>query len=151
MKYLFLLLIFLSCKTGSRKVSLAPNDQDTTTEKAVKQATSSIDIRNPYETGKDTIRLNKVMDKIFKFPEVQAINRQIQKTSKGKHGVSFMVRDEFNNDTSFYLFMVGDNSHEDRYRNVYNFVLDKKTGQIKAYDALLDSIMSLDDWRKGKK
>ena len=91
------------------------------------------------------------MDKIFKFPEVQAINKQIDKTSKGTHGVSIMVHDEFKGDTSYYHFMVGDNSNEDRYMNVYDFLLDKKTGQIKAYDPSLDSIMNLQDWRKTRK
>ena len=83
MKYLFLLTILLSCKSGPRKVVVAHNDQDTGTQVAVKRDTSSIDIHDPFETGKDTVRLNKVMDKIFKFPEVEAINKQIDKSSKG--------------------------------------------------------------------
>ena len=91
------------------------------------------------------------MDKIFKFPEVEAVNEQIDKASKGTHGVSIMVHDEFNGDTSYYHFMVGDNSHEDKYMNVYDFLLDKKTRQIKAYDPSLDSIMNLKDWRNTRK
>src|SRR4051794_16407532 len=110
MKYLFLLTIFLSCKSGPGKVVVARNDQDTSIQATLKPDTSSIDIHDPYETGKDTIRLNKVMDEIFRFPEVEAINKQIEKASKGTHGVSIMVHDEFNGDTSYYHFRVGDNS-----------------------------------------
>ena len=150
-KYLFLLTIILSCKSGPRKVVIAHNDHDTTAQVPVKRDTTSIDIRNPYETGKDTVRLNVVMDKIFTFPEVQTINKQIDKTSDGKHGVSIMVRNEFNGDTSYYHFMVGDNSHKDRYINVFDFLLEKKTGQIKAYDPSLDSVMNLKNWRKARK
>ena len=151
MKYLFLLTLILSCKSGPRKVVVARNDLDTTPQVPVKRDTTSIDIHDPYETGKDTVRLNAVMDKIFKFPEVEAVNKQIDKTSNGKHGVSIMVRDEFNGDTSYYHFMVGDNSHEDRYMNVYDFLLEKKTGQIKAYDPSLDSIINLQIWRKHRR
>jgi len=151
MRFLLFLTILLSCKNGPKKVFIAPHNNDTTAQIPAKRDTTSIDLHDPYETGKDTARLNKVMDKIFKFPEVQAINKQIDKTSKGTHGVSIMVHDEFKGDTSYYHFMVGDNSNEDRYMNVYDFLLDKKTGQIKAYDPSLDSIMNLQDWRKTRK
>lgn len=151
MKYLFLLTVLLSCKSGPRKVIVAHPDKDTATPVTVKRDTASIDIHDPYETGKDTVRLNKVMDKIFKFPEVEAINKQIDKTSNGEHGVSIMVHDEFNGDTSYYHFMVGDNSHDDRYVNIFNFILDKKTNEIKAYDPALDTVLSLQEWRKTRK
>lgn len=139
----------MGCEDGPRKVYIRHELSDTISQ--VLRNTTSIDIHDPYETGKDTVRLNAVMDEIFKFPEVEAINKQIIKTSKGTHGVSIQVHDEFERDTSYYNFMVGDNSHEDRYVNVFNFLLDKKSGQIKAYDPVLDSVMSLKDWRKARK
>jgi len=150
MKYLFLLTILLSCKSEPRKVIVARTKVDTTAPLSIKRDTNSVDTHDPYETGKDTVRLNKVMDKIFKFPEVQAINKQIDKNSKGTHGVSIMVEDEFDEDTSYYHFRIGDNSHEERYENIYDFLLEKKTGQIKVYDPVSDSILSLKDWRKNR-
>jgi hypothetical protein len=138
----------LSCNTGPRKVIIPHVDKDSTSTFVLRNDTSIIDMHDPYETGKDTFRLNAVMDKIFKFPEVQEINRQIIKNSKGKHGVSLMVSDEFDGDTSYYDFSVGDNSHEERYENIFDFILVKKTGQIKVYEPISDSIMSLEDWRK---
>jgi hypothetical protein len=151
MKHLFVLTILLGCKSGHKKVIVAHNDSDTTAQATVRHDTTSIDVHNPYETGKDTVRLNKVMVEIFKFPEVEAITKQIKESSKGKHSASILVYDEFNGDTSYYHFMVGDNSHEDRYMNIFDFLLDKKTGQIKAYDPSLDSIMNLQDWRKTRR
>jgi hypothetical protein len=151
MKYLFLLIVLIGCKSGQRKVIVAHNDSDTTTQATAKRATTSIDIHDPYVTGKDTVRLNKAMDKIFKFPEVEAITKQINKSSKGTHSASIMVRDEFNGDTTYYQFMVGDKSHDDRYVSIFNFLMDKKTGQFKAYNPALDSIMSLQDWRSSRK
>jgi hypothetical protein len=151
MKYIFLLTILLSCKSGQRKIIVTHPNKDTTTQLTVKHDTSSIDIHDPYETGKDTVKLNAIMDKIFTFPEVQAINKQINKNSKGTRGVSIMVHDEFNDDTSYYHFMVGDNSQGDRFMNVYDFLLDKKTGQLKVYNSALDTIISLQGWRKSEK
>jgi hypothetical protein len=150
MKYLLLLPFLLSCKGGPGKVMVVHHDPDTTTQ-AIKRDTTSIDIHDPYETGKDTTLLNKIMKTISKFPEVEALNKQINKNSNGTHGVSFMVRDEFDSDTSYYHFELGDNSHEDRYVNIYDFLLEKKTGQIKAYDHISGAIMSLQEWRKTRK
>jgi hypothetical protein len=151
MKYLLLLTILLSCKGKPGKVIVAHHNPDTTTKMAGKQDTSSIDIHDLYETDKDTTRLNKVMETISKFPEVEALNKQINKNSNGTHGVSFMVHDEFDSDTSYYHFELGDNSHEDRYVNIYDFLLEKQKGQIKAYDHISGAIMSLQDWRKKRK
>lgn len=95
MKRLFLLSILLSCKSGPRKVSVAHHAQVTNRKvAAVKHDTSSSDMHVPYRIGKDTVRLNKAMDKIFKFAEVEAITKQINKISKGKHSASKMVYDE---------------------------------------------------------
>jgi hypothetical protein len=66
------------------------------------------------------------------------------------HGVSIMVEDEFDGDTSYYHFRVGDNSHQEMYYNIYDFLLNKKTGQIKVYDPISDSILSLKNWRKNR-
>ena len=151
MKYLFLLIILLGCKSGHRKVIIAHDDKDTTEQANIRLATTFIDIHDPYKTGKDTVRLNKAIDKIFKFPEVKDINKQIDNKSKGAHSVSIMVRDEFNGDTSYYHFMVGDNLHEERYVNIFNFLLHKKTNEIKAYDPTLDTVLSLMDWRKTRR
>src|SRR4051794_29579880 len=112
MKYLFLLTILVSCKSEPRKVIVAHPKLDTTAQVSVRSDTTSVDLHDPYETGKDTVRLNKVMGEILMFPEVQAINKQIRKNSKGIHGISIMVHDEFNGDTSYYHIMAGDNSHE---------------------------------------
>lgn len=151
MKYLFLLTILLSCKSEPRKVVVVYRHDDTTAHMPVIKDTTSIDIHDPYQTGKDTIRLNKVLAQIFNFPEVKAINKQINKNSKGSHGVAIMVEDQFDGDTSYYHFRVGDNSHEEMYENIYDFLLEKKTGEIKVYDDISDSIMTLKDSRKNRK
>jgi hypothetical protein len=88
------------------------------------------------------------MGMIIKFREVQAIDRQINKSTKGAHGVSIMARDEFNGNSAYYDFRVGDNSNDLIYYNIFDFILEKKTEEIKVYDTASDSIISLKDWRK---
>lgn len=105
-------------------------------------------MHDPFQTGKDTAVLNNVLERIYKFPEVQAVNKQIEKNSNGKHGVSIITRDELDSDTAYYVFEVGNNSRDDRYINIFNFLLEKKTGEIKVYDPVTDSILTLKAWRK---
>lgn len=151
MKYLFFLVLFLSCENVQKKLTTKQTNTDIIAQVTIKHHSNFVDVHDPFATGKDTVQLKKAMDKITRFPEVAYINEQIIKSSKGKRGVAFFVHDEFNGDTLYYHFEVGDNSHEDRYVNIYNFLLEKKTGQIKAYDPLSDSILNLQDWRKKQK
>jgi hypothetical protein len=151
MRYIFLFLVLLSCNNVPRKVIPPHVEKSPISTVSIRRDTSTIDIHDPYQTGKDTVRLNAVMDKIFKFPEIQTINRQIIKSTKGAHGVSIMVSDEFDGDTAYYDFRVGDNSDGEMYHNIFDFILEKKTGQIKVYDTVSDSIISLKDWRKTRR
>ena len=112
---------------------------------------ATIDIHDPYQTGRDTARLSGVIDRIFNFPEVKSITKQILKSSKGKHGATIITRDEFGSDTLFYWFRVGDNSHDDRYANIFDFVMNKKTGEVRVCNSATGSILSLKDWRKTRK
>jgi hypothetical protein len=148
MKYLFLITLLLSCKNGTRKLIQPHFAKDSTSKVSTKRDTSTVHVHDAYETGKDTVLLNATMDKIFKFPEVQELDKEINKSSKGTHGDSIIVRDEFEGDSAYYDFMVGDNSHEDRYVTIFNFVMEKRTGKIKAFDSTRDSIMTLKDLRK---
>src|ERR1700709_1189031 len=153
MKYLFLLTILFGCGNKQKKVLVAHTNKDTTVQASSnsKYDCTFVNRKNLFSTRMHTTLLNKVMGKIVMFPEVENINEQIYKSSKGKHGVTFFVHDEFVGDTLYYDFEVGDNSHEDRYVNIYNFLLEKKTGLIKVYDPTSDSILSLKNWRKKRK
>lgn len=88
------------------------------------------------------------MSRIYKFPEVLALDKRIKKTTKGMHGVSLTVRDKFEKDSSYYEFLVGDNSGPDRYVNIYTYLLEKNTRIIKVYNHNDGAIMKLEEWRK---
>ena len=143
MKYFLPLIFLLSCYDQPAKLTPPMHDQQIETHD-----NSAADLHAPYNTGKDTARLNRVIEELSQFPEVQRLTQQIDKNGNGKHGVSFMVKDEFEGDSTLYHFEVGDNSHQDRCVNVYDFVMLKKTGEIKAYDHLSGKLMGLEEWRK---
>ena len=148
MKNLLIIFLFLACRNRQQKETPPLKGIDTNSKANINIDKPTIDLHDACKNEKDTTRLNKAIVQIFKFPEVQVVNKQLLKNSKGKHGVAFMTRDQFGGDTAFYWFEVGDNSRDDRYVNIFNFLLEKKTGQIKAFDTMNDSIMSLKDWRK---
>jgi hypothetical protein len=133
MKYFIIIFLLSACGNSQQNVIQYP------------VATDSVD---PYQTGRDTASLDLAERSIFNFPEVQVVNKRIQKKSGGKHGVAISARDNFNGDTAYYLFEVGDNSNDDRYQIIYNFLKIKKTGEIKFYDTVTDSILTLKEWRE---
>jgi hypothetical protein len=147
MKYFLYLAVLLSCRTDNRTAIPGHRSSYTNSQVQYNRETLETEMNDPL-SGKDTVLLNRIVDSIYKFPEVQAIDKQIAKNSKMIHGVSFMVQDGFNGDTSLYQFSVGDNSSSDRYTNIYNFILVKGTLEIKVYEPSNDSIMSLQAWRR---
>jgi hypothetical protein len=150
MKYISFIVIFLGCTNGPPKGTVSHVEKDTTYQTRLVRDSSSINMHDAYGNDRDTIRRNAAMNTIYNFPEVKELDKLIRKSSKGAHGVSFIVEDEFEGDTSYYHFSVGDNSHEEKYEKIFDFLLEKKTGQIKVYDSAKDSIMSVQAWRKLK-
>lgn len=146
------LLACVSCGSQPETTEATPVTQDTLTAAALPASTDSIThyAHDPYTTGTDTARLNAAMHKIYQLAEVQEIDSIIRQSTQGKHGVAFMMENGWNQDTTYYRFIVGNNAHEDRYETIFNFVLDKKTEEIKIYDPLVDSLLSIEDWRKTK-
>jgi hypothetical protein len=89
------------------------------------------------------IIINKAIERIHNLPEVMRLEKKISTSTNGAHGVAYISNVHFNGDSSIYHIQVGDNSKNDRYVVIYNFLVDKKSGAIKAYDAVRDSILSI--------
>ena len=150
-KYLIFLSFLLSCNNDPEKPGTRKTKDNAIIQAAIGQDSASASVDDPYKSGQDTVLLNTIMDKIFGFPEVEETERQIRKRTRGAHGVAIFVQEGVGRYGSSYVFRVGDNSHEDRYESIYDFVFDKKTGQISVYDAATGSVIPLEDWRKMNK
>ena len=146
MKYLIFIVVLWSCTNSPKKV-LIPSHRNDSFVRLRKDSVTS-DLQDPFMTAKDTTRLNHVMDLIYNFSEVQALDKLINDRSKATHGVSMSVKDNFGGDTSYYSISVGDNSKTERWEPVYNFLLVKKTNELRVYEPDSDSIMTIKLWRK---
>jgi hypothetical protein len=147
MKYLLLLLL-ISCQGQPHNEAQPTSNKDSTS--LIKSSADSfprnLSFQEDYEH--DTMHIGLIVKKLNKFPEVQLLDKQIRKASKGIHGVSYQILNKYGKDTSYYVIEVGDNSHDDRYINVYTFLMEKKTSVIKIYEPVNDSFMSLKEWRR---
>lgn len=145
-----LLLVFTGCTNQPAQSVVPPPGQNAPDSHSIHANSEDAISNEAVKADKDAARLNAAMDIIFKLPEVQAIDKLIQTSTQGKRGVSIMLQDEMNQDSNYYNLMVGNNAHEDRFENIFNFLVNKKTQEIKVYEPVTDSTMSLEDWRKMK-
>jgi hypothetical protein len=101
--------------------------------------------KNKPGSGLDQKNINKAIESIHNLPEVIKLENKISTSTNGAHGVAYISNVHFHGDSSIYHIQVGDNSQNDRYVVIYNFLVDKKSGAIKAYDSVGDSTLSITD------
>jgi hypothetical protein len=116
MKYLVFIVVILSCKSSPKKVFIPSYQRDSSIVQ--KKDSVTMDFHDPFMTGKDTVRLNKVMDIVYNLPEVQAIDKRINDWSKATHGISMSVQDNFGGDTSYHNILVGNKSKAERRETI---------------------------------
>lgn len=100
--------------------------------------------KNVQQLESDSI-LMKAIERIHKLPIVMRLEKKISISTNGAHGVAYISNFHFNGDSSYYHIQVGDNSQSDRYVVIYNLLVHKESGAIKAYDSVRDSIISITD------
>lgn len=84
---------------------------------------------------------------IMNLDEVKRKSLQVIQESKGKrHLATYMDNPPTASDTDYWVKVAEDNG--DNYVTYYTFAVDKKTRQIRYYDVLQDSLISLSQWRK---
>lgn len=84
---------------------------------------------------------------ITDLDEVKRKSIQVKKESNGKRHLSTYMDDSpAADDTDYWMKVAEDNG--DSYVTYYTFAVDKKTRQIRFYDVLQDSLISLNQWRK---
>jgi hypothetical protein len=96
--------------------------------------------------GKDSVMLTTLTDSIYKFPEVQKIDKEISVATGGKHGVSFLPT-SVNDKPGIYEVMVGYNGKE-RFENRMIFKVNVATMEIKVIDFDSGEDMSVKEYRK---
>lgn len=123
-------LLFLSCNNNAKE---QPTDRQDTSIVIVKEATGSDE---PPEA--DTIT-----DTLMKLPFIVKSNAYIDSISNHQHGIAFM------SDTTDAVISVraGYNGAE-RFETYYDFVIDRKTGEIKIMDPVEGDYITLKEYLK---
>ena len=147
MKSVFLILIFplgfICCKQTTKSDSVQISKTD-----------STVSLIKPNFIHSDTtIKINETEDKlynlIYNLPEVKERSEYVEKETNGERHLSIMIVEtpEESDDKSYWL-KVG----EDNGTNVvthFTFSVNPDTFDVKYYDAVNDTLVSLSAWRKG--
>ncbi|RYY23137.1 MAG: hypothetical protein EOP41_06670 [Sphingobacteriaceae bacterium] len=90
---------------------------------------------------------DQLINLIVSLEEVKRKSLQVKQESKGKrHLATYVDNSPTAGDTDYWVKVAEDNG--DNYVTYYTFAVDKKTRQIRYYDVLQDSLISLSQWRK---
>ena len=131
---LLILLISFSCNIKRRH----------TINKSIPTSTSTLLLRE------DTTLENKALDSLFTFPEVQRLSKIIDSESQLKTSLSMITTHKPEKQKPYYIIQVGYNNNL-RFQPFYNFYIYPENFEIKYFNPIKDTLLSLDEWRKQEK
>jgi len=95
----------------------------------------------------DSAIVNKIMDKIFGFPEVKRKQAFVDSLSHHKRGVFMMVMQKPGKVNKYYWIAVGYNGTQ-RFETYFNFYVWPSQMVIKYLDNETGNLITLAQWRK---
>jgi hypothetical protein len=109
----------------------------------------------PVATGDTIMRQGADADTIYKLilslPEVTKRARYISEQTKGGRHLEVMIAESPNSIVDYYWVKAGEDNGS-AYVTHFNFyVFPKKNWEIKYLDTVKDTLISLEEWRKGNK
>ncbi len=93
---------------------------------------------------------NRVIDRVYKVPEVRAQVAGFDKQTKGKRNMQFMIAERPSANFNYYWVNVMEDN-EFNYATDYHLMVDPKSRVVKFYDVVNDTIIDLVTWRKKNK
>jgi len=103
-----------------------------------------------YIHGNDSEVINRIMDKLYRLPEVKEKDAFIDSLTKHKHGISMRIMQRPGKLTKYYWIAVGYNSNL-RFQTYYNFYVWPDSMVIKYLDPDSGKILTLSEWREIQK
>lgn len=148
LKLFFLLLVIEAC--SSKNQNNMGNHADSA-RKVIYHEPSNNKLKDTtIGVVEDTILENKILNKIFNLPEVQAKQKFIDSLTNHKSGVSVIIFKTPTQDSPYYWIQVGYNNSF-RFDPYYNFYVYPQKGlEIKFLNTMNDSVISLKEWREDK-
>lgn len=137
-------LILVSClQTGTKQ---PPSFIDTATVRANDTVAPGDTV---MKAGKDA---GKVYKMILSLPEVIEMARYIQEHTKGSRHMEVMISQSPRDSIQNYYWVKAGEDNGTIYVTHYNFyVYPDNNFEIKYFDPINDTLMSLEDWRKENK
>jgi len=148
MRQIYLILISL--------ISLIAIGFNNTSNKTDEKTNKDTLISNHQISLKDSVvKDDKDEDKIYNLilaiPEVKERGNYIEKETKGKRHIQLMiVETPKDNKSNYYCVKVGEDNGTN-FVTHFNFYVYPEKPEIKYYDIINDTAISLDAWRKNNK
>ena len=141
--FLFVAIIAISCNYPSN--SERPKIIDTL-------KTVDALIKNIQPRKKDTIKEDsddkKIYDLILALPEVKERANHIEYVTNAAGHLRVEIAERPDETDGKYYWVQAGMINEFRFEPQFNFFVYKKNYEIKYYDTVKDTIISLDEWRK---
>ena len=87
------------------------------------------------------------IDRVMDLEEVKRKDAEVKKLSKGKRHLSVYVETPPTPTDSYYWIKVAEDNGGS-YVTCYTFAVDSKTRDVRYYDPMQDSLLTIEDWRK---
>lgn len=140
--FFFILISFTAC------INTSPNDEAAKTDSAAVE-TKTGSSKNYIHSFTDTTLENKITAALLKLPFIIKSNSYIDSFSNHTHGISFLLDEPAENETDISV-QAGYNGDQ-RFETYYRFFVNPKTLEIKVYDPVADSRLSVKDYLKTQK
>lgn len=98
---------------------------------------------------KITSQEDKLIDQVWKLPEVQELSKKIEKESKGKRHLTGRISSEPSDDQEYYGISISEDNGQ-ALATYFDFRI-YPDGQIYYYDVVQDRELTLKEWRTQKK
>lgn len=87
------------------------------------------------------------IDRVMDLEEVKRKSAEVEKLSKGKRHLSVYIETPPTPQDSYYWIKVAEDNGGS-YVTYYTFAVDSKTRAVKYYNPVLDSLLTIEQWRK---
>jgi hypothetical protein len=105
------------------------------------------DVNARIQQTDDSVFVNKIMDKLFSFPEIKRKQAFVDSLSHHKRGISMIVMQKPGKANKYYWIAVGYNGAQ-RFETYYNFYVWPSQMEIKYLDTESGNLLTLAQWRK---
>lgn len=149
----FSLVVFLTACSGNNsadKTTDLPKEsaKETKEEQSEPAKTDAAAVIDESDSKSVTSTEDRIIDKVYNLPEVQALEASVRKKSGGERNLSLRISSEPSDDQEYYGVTVAEDNGA-ALATYYEFRVYPDFS-IRFYDVVEDSEISLEEWRKSK-